>query len=383
MVTTIIKPTRDCNLGCKYCYTEVRDTGEKTSLETITVFLEKLKKWELDNIKIPKGAKPEEYSVYTNLIWHGGEPLLMGQEFYENIVLIQKEMETPNFKFDNSMQTNGTLLTEEYFDFLYKNKFGLGLSLDGPKHLNDLTRVYKDGSSAFDDIMRAAEIMKKKGDKPGFISVITSKNVNNLEEIADFFKEKKYGVKLNPLIPSGVALENEDLSVTPKEYGKNMSNLFRKWFSNNEKDYAKIDTFKDIIKSFIDAKPYGCDHNQTCQDTFISLGPNGDVYPCGRFDGIEDFILGNVHKNSMDEIMNSPVKEALRDRYKSLKSSCSSCNIEELCNGGCMHNAYLAGDIMKKDPFCASNKLVFGAVKEEMTKYLKSIGAKEYGNKEA
>ena len=77
----------------------------------------------------------------------------MGQEFYENIVLIQKEMETPNFKFDNSMQTNGTLLTEEYFDFLYKNKFGLGLSLDGPKHLNDLTRVYKDGSSAFDGII--------------------------------------------------------------------------------------------------------------------------------------------------------------------------------------------------------------------------------------
>jgi uncharacterized protein len=159
-----------------------------------------------------------------------------------------------------------------------------------------------------------------------------------------------------------------------------MSKLFSKWFEGND-EYVKIDTFTDIIKSFIEAKPYGCNYNQTCQDTFISLAPNGDVYPCGRFDGLTEYKLGNINNHKIEDIMDNPIRTILQKRHQHLDSSCSSCNISDICNGGCMHNAYLDGNIMNKDPLCVSNKMLFGTIAKNLTEYVKTIGGNNDGDK--
>lgn len=364
MVTTILKATRNCNLACKYCYAGKIDPSQNISLETVKVFFEKIKEWEL---MISDGEKTS-----TSIIWHGGEPLLLGQDFYKNAFEIQKELSSDNFTFRNSMQSNGTLLTEEYFEFLHKNKVSIGLSLDGPKHINDRTRVYPDGSSTYDDVMKAAKIIDKKT-KTGFITVITSKNINDLEEIADHYYKEGYNFKLNPLVPAGTALEHEDLSITPNQYGNKLSELFVPWFGNDG-DYSGIDTFKDILKTIIEDRAYGCNFNQACQDSFISLVPNGNIYPCARFDEEDKFLLGNIYTNTIDEIMNNPIKLQLKERYKTLDDSCKACDMGNVCNGGCMHNAYLNGDIMGKDPMCVGYKKLYSTIKKELGDYVMSVG---------
>ena len=364
MVTTILKATRDCNLACKYCYTEIRDTNEKIKISTLEKFFSDLKIYEFENSK--------DKNITTEIIWHGGEPLLMGIEFYKKAIEIQKSLETENFHYSNLMQTNGTLLTQEYWNLLHQNKFKLGISLDGPEEINDRTRLYKDGSSTFEDVMKGVKIISKN-QSIQFLAVISSKNIDELDEVINFFHSGNYSVKFNPLIPSGCASENEDLALSTKKYGAEVSKLFSKWFANDSKDYAHIENFKDMIKSYMESRPYGCNYSKTCQSSFTSLAPNGDIYPCARFDGIEEFKLGNILTDSLSNIMKNPIREKLNTRYKTLDESCKSCDINNLCNGGCMHNAYLSGDIMSKDPFCPSHKKIFGTVKEELETYIQKI----------
>lgn len=359
MVTTIIKPTRDCNLACKYCYTELRDTGEMMDEEIAFVFMEKLRKFEENS----------EKKIRNDLIWHGGEPLLMGLPFYERIVEKQKELKG---NFRNSIQTNGTLLNETNIKFFLENHFSIGLSLDGPKHLNDKTRIYKDGSSCFGKIMESINLMKKYEKRVGVISVINSANVEHLDELIEFFQKEGLSTKLNPLIPSGLAKEHKYLGISASQYGTNMANLFKKWFDCEDKNYTKIDTFIDIIKSIFEDSPYGCLYQETCQDTFLSLSPNGDLYPCGRFDGIEDFKIGNILEMDIEEVMKSPIKKQFNERYQKLKT-CKSCEYTKLCHGGCVHNAYLSGDLNNPDIFCSAYKKLFKVIKEELVSYFDSI----------
>lgn len=360
MLTTIVKPTRDCNLACKYCYTEVRETGERMGLDVLVNFLDKAKQWE---------GERNPPSTSTHIIWHGGEPLLMGIGFFEQVVQLQAER-SEGFAYHNSVQTNGTLLTPEFYQFLKEHGFGIGLSLDGPREINDRTRVRHDGSSSFDDVMRAIRLIQKEKGRTGVITVVSRENISRLDEVLAFCEAEGISPKLNPLIPSGCAREESDLAISPAEYGRVMSGLFSRWFETADQGYCRVDTFLNLMRSVMEGRPYGCDSHRTCQDTFLAMAPNGDLYPCCRFDGVAEYRLGNILEDDIATVMAHPAKQRINERFNHL-DECHACDYVQLCNGGCAHNAYLAGNIDGKDIYCPANKVLFHTIKTTVLKALR------------
>lgn len=284
VITVIVKPTNACNLRCKYCYA---DSGKGEIMDTET----------LENM-ITKFQNEYEDIKY---LWHGGEPLLAGKEFYKEALKLEKKKKKPNQTITNSIQTNGILL-DDFIDSFKKNGFSVGLSIDGPKEIHDLNRIYPDGSGSFDDVMKSVNLMKEKGLNVGAVCVLNKENIKSIDDIYDFFIKEDIGFKVNPIISDGRA-KNSDLSITPKEYGLALIHLFDRWFYE-EKIYS-FSTLKDFVEMTLFHEPITCTFTE-CQKGFISVDEKGDVYPCGRFVGDKEFLYGNINEDSMEDILKSP-----------------------------------------------------------------------------
>ena len=358
-ITAIVKPTHDCNLSCSYCYVEEGAEKGKMSSTTLEKMIEQLG-------KVNHGRR-------SSIIWHGGEPLKMPREFYEYARYVEywvsKKEDT---KFDNSVQSNGTLLTEEWADFLRESHFSIGFSLDGPEKINNLTRKYPNGKGAYNEIVRGIKTGIKYGIGGGFIVVLNKNNITHLDEIYNFVKEMGVGAKINPLIHSGKGFKNLDnLAITPKEYGNAMKFLFDKYFY--DKDFERgLDPFDVLIGNVSVGNPEGCcSFSKSCQENFISVGPLGDVYPCGRFDGVKNFWMGNVNNVELSDSIKGEVRKNLLKRKLERMSECSPCEHNKICNGGCMSNGYMRnGDFMDKDYYCAGYKSLFNHIGKAIDKEL-------------
>jgi len=383
-ITAIVKPTHDCNFSCKYCYVDHNAEHGVMSEQT------------LENVV--------EQVIYTNsllggiasFIWHGGEPLTMPLSFYERVVELQRKHAISKFRnevkrsnnkkyvylgeFDflkNSFQSNGSLLTDEIVEFCRKYNFDVGLSLDGPKHINDKTRQDRNGRGTFEDIMRGVKKAKEARIGGGVITILNKNNIGNVQEIYEFFKQEKINAKINPLIKSGNAIDNyQDLGITPKEYGTAMIKLFDLWFDDEENN-IELNPFEEIIGNLLTGKVWGCNFSTSCQEHFVSIGPQGDVYPCGRFDGIKDFKLGNINHDNLLDMFRSETRTKLLVRRAESFKDCAKCNYKGICNAGCMHNAYMAsGDIMTKDFYCTGYKMLFDHVGKRIKQEIKKTGGK-------
>ncbi len=314
----------------------------------------------------------------------GGKPLLMGVDFYREVATISRKLRGRDYFVSNSIQSNGTLVTEALLDFIEEeNDFRLGLSLDGPNEVNDKTRKYADGRGVFEDVMRGIKLVKKRRtDRDGKINVgggvivvLNRGNIGQIREIYEFFKRERINIKVNPIVPCTVSVLN-GFGLTPIEYGKGMCELFDLWI--NDYDSIDIDPFADIMGNLMTGIPFGCNYSVSCRNSFVSIGPQGDIYPCGRFDGIPEFKMGNVNGvGGLANALNSEIQCRLKDRGLETIQGCSSCDFGKICNGGCMHNAFeMVGDVMKKDGYCVAYKKIFKHVEEFLHSELAEAEAK-------
>lgn len=293
----------------------------------------------------------------------------MGLDFFKEVREIQQFYEKKGNSFSNGIQTNGILISENILEFIKREKdFYLGISLDGPREINDKTRIYPDGSGSFDNIIYGIQLNKKFGLGGGVICVINSQNINHPEELYNFFKEQNINVKFNPLIKSGKANKNiKELGISPTDYGNFLLEMWEIYNSNAikaKKPLIDIDPFVDVLGNMATNRPLGCNYSVSCRDNFISIGPLGDIYPCGRFDGVKKFWMGNVKENSIEEALDSDVNKNLKKRSLENVSGCKTCNFGKVCNSGCMHNAYSNGDINGKDPYCSSYLKLFNKMSD-------------------
>lgn len=178
----------------------------------------------LENV-IVKFAHFNGPEVKTRFIWHGGEPLLMGFEFFAKIAEIQDKL-GPEYTFSNGVQTNGTLLTEEFVDLFKEKSFGVGVSLDGPQWLHDLQRPYPDGRGSFGDVMSGIALLRERMSNNGHsafggvIAVLTQNTLVNLDELYEFFHTQKISFRAHPLYYEGKGIDiRRRLGITPEEYG--------------------------------------------------------------------------------------------------------------------------------------------------------------------
>lgn len=301
-------------------------------------------------------------------IWHGGEPLLAGLPFFREVASISHALRESGHHIKNVIQTNGTLVTEELLDLIVEEKdFRLGFSLDGPAHINDSSRPQAHGRGSFegifDAIVRIREREARCGEDcigSGVICVIGKHNINELAEVYAFFKSQRINVKINPLFVAGRATDAH--AVTPDEYAEAMCRLFDIWVDDND-DSIRVDPFETIIGSLISGSPGSCVSSRSCTKTFVSIGPLGDIYPCGRFDGVREFRMGNINlPGGLRNALTSPAYFQLDSRHTQLDGTCMECAYFDICNGGCMHNAYTQGDAMGKDPLCSFYQKLYGHI---------------------
>ncbi len=351
----IIKPTHLCNLRCKYCFVgDKRQEKDIMSLDFAKLIISKIKTYLIS--KKHKNVK---------FVWHGGEPLLWGHDNYHNILEFC-EKEFADFKIKHTMQTNLTLLDQEYIDIFKKYDVKLGFSMDGFGKYNDITRIKADGTGSFDTIFDKYKLCKKNGLRPGAIIVLTKFNKDYIKEIYHFYSQNKIHFKLNPVFNFGAAEDcYSKLGVTVDEYAKAMIDLFDLWIDDMETG-IEITNLKEIASNIITRKTSLCTLKKNCQFNFISIAPNGDVYPCGRFHADSKYVIGNISTDSMENIMETKQNSVIQNRHLFIeKSDCSKCKYLDICYGGCVHDAIIAyGSPNNKTGLCKAYKLIFSHIED-------------------
>lgn len=366
-LTVVVKTTHECMNECIYCSTELDAEKGFMDYTTLNNMIFKISEWNV----------PSKRTVF---IWHGGDPLLMSLNFYKNIVAIQKDflLEHPEHKFFNDVQTSGMGL-EKYIDFFAENDFSVGMSLDGPKHIQDVTRPKKGNNPSFDEALRMVKLAKEKKVGGGVICLLNTKTRDHLEEIYSFFKKEHIHHKVNIMLPMGRAKDKPELALKPTEAGKAMIEYFDMWFDDHSTPVLDVAPFTEIIHNLGASKnqilkvsyPVGCTFRNDCANTFISVVPGGNVYPCGRFSGTKDYRLGNINTDSMDTLMASEPHTTLLKRHYEGVESCKNCDYLSICNSGCPDNANLyRGNAMLKDGLCAAYHMMFEHIENRIRQEL-------------
>ena len=344
-ITVIIKTTWACNMRCVYCYEQSNGyNSAKVQLSTIYNLLAKIKEYFGDGAQV-------------KLIWHGGEPLLLGKEFYQQVMNMLTAF--PALQVQNSLQTNGTLLDKEWLEFFDKYRFRVGVSLDGPKVLHDKQRVFVNGRGSFQKVWESYQMLRKYQPDAGAVAVVTSLTLQFVEEFYDFYKENRISVKLSPLIPPKGEFMKKERGISPKEYGKFLVHIFHKWISEPEFLFS-IDPLFGIVRSFITGRPQSCVFSGECEH-FLAIEPHGAVTICGRWSASEMY-LGNINRDSLYKIYQSMANNFIKQRSL-VSAKCADCKYFPVCHGGCSYLSFSKrGHLDDKDFYCEAYQALFREV---------------------
>jgi len=352
----IVKVTGNCNLYCRYCYFRRRCPKVPTAPlnEDLAVSL------------IEQAVELSPKRVW--FIWHGGEPLLRGLPFFERVVKCQQEQtRIKNTRFRNGIQTNGTLLSAEWLDLLEAGNFHIGISVDGPKEVHNKNRVYRSERGSFDEVMRAVELMQTRQIHFGALAVVTQDSLDRAEEIYRFFVNSGLkGFDFLPCVERNLETGNlTSYSVTTREFANFMIQVFDLWMQDDDPS-IRIRYLINMMTGLLGGKPSSCKFNGSC-GSYITIQPDGSVYPCDNFAGIEEFRLGSLVETPLREILANERRQKFLTWVSATKTSCASCNYLPFCQGGCSWHSYNSGaESSGRNYFCATRKRTFAYLTERL-----------------
>lgn len=326
----LVMPTDNCNMNCIYCYHNTHFSNtEKMSIDT----LERLMRITLPNFQ------------QVNFIWHGGEPLIMGLEFYKKVIDLEKKYNINNAKITNRIQTNLTLMTKEIAEFLKENNFGCSSSFDG------ISNEYTRGNS--NKILNGRKLLRDVGTGCGNICVVSQANVNNLIETYHFFKENKISYKTNMFIQTGNIETDNKLFVSNEDYVNKMKEFFDYWLYDTSCNIS-VAYFIMFLKFILKHEKTSCNF-RSCLGKWVGIKHNGDIVPCNRYFP-DEYKYGNVNDyGDISQCFHSKGFENLLIKAIQRREKCKSCKIYDFCNGGCNNVALNQGGIENnKGTFCLS-----------------------------
>ena len=348
--TLLIKPSgSECNLDCKYCFYKDRapEIGRGRQRMTDEV-LERLIK---DYMKL-------RFPV-AGFSWQGGEPTLMGLDFYKRAVLLQKKYGAPSQQVSNALQTNAILLDDKWCRFLHDNNFLVGISIDGPKEFHDYYRIDHSGSGTYDKVVRAIQTCKEYKVEFNILTLLNDKNAEHPNELFDFFIEN--GIKYLQFIP---CVETDpatgkvvDFSVTPQQYGEFLCRIFDRWYDYGPQKLS-IRDFDSILSYCVTGKHTICTFDKQCSQ-YIVVEHTGDCFPCDFF--VEPkWRLGNIFETPIEKLAASDKKRDFARAKQNLCNKCLLCRHLALCRGGCMKDKTALDEHSSPESyFCQSYKRFF------------------------
>jgi|YelNatPaOPRAMG01_1025707.scaffolds.fasta_scaffold73747_1 uncharacterized protein len=360
VITIIAMTTSDCNFNCWYCYTRASRRS--------------VKNWIEDDIEKIINNCSDGFSN-VEFCWHGGEPLLLGKNFYQKVIYVQKSItHAKGTVFQNNIQTNGWLLNDLWLDFFQNNNFHIGLSLDAPLDVYKIHRK-KDPSK----LLNICEKIKNRNLPLGVLCVVSKLNVGFPQEIFNFYKSlgvNSFGLlplKNVPLVDSFLIPSNEDLF----GFYQKLFDLWM-WTPNN---FSCIEPFDTMLRLLLGEKCGNCSFTSPCLEKMITIDQEGNVVPCSSLVS-EDFILGNILQESLVRILsNSKVERFKKLKLQAIENNCKDCVFLSICKGGCRADAYwFSGLYEGKYPFCESRKLMFEHIQKQLEKILTNNQTKKVVN---
>ena len=324
-----------CNLRCDYCYyLRKADLYPGASLRMSDETLESYTRQYIQSQQVPE----------VNFAWQGGEPTLMGLDFFRKAVAYQQKYDRPGMRIENTLQTNGTLLDDKWCRFFAKNHFLIGISLDGPREAHDAYREDKGGAPTFERVVRAIQRLKNHKVDVNILTCVSAANVTQPLEVYRFLRDE-IGAEYLQFIPiverdnetgfqEGTALTSR--SITGKQYGDFLIAVFDEWV---RRDVGRVfvQMFDEALGRWLGAPGGLCVFQETCGQALV-MEHNGDLYSCDHF--VEPrHLLGNILETPLIELVGSAQQRKFgQDKKTSLPRYCRACPVLFACSGGCPKN---------------------------------------------
>lgn len=343
----MLKPAgAHCNLACKYCYYLEKNKLYPTAQRHL-MSDEMLEQFTREYIE----AQTMNQVLFT---WHGGEPLLRSIDFYRKALSLQQKY-AGGRRIDNVIQTNGTLLTDEWCEFFAQNHWLVGISIDGPQPDHDHYRLTAAGKPSWKKVMQGIKLLKKHGVEWNAMAVVNAYNANHPLEFYRFFKENGCQfLQFTPIVERLTRHEDDrtlasladkdeislsEASVTPEQWGYFLCAIFDEWV---RKDVGKIfvEIFDCTLANWMGISPGICAYSKECGHAGV-MEHNGDVYSCDHF-VFPEYKLGNIRDHSLiDMLYGEQQQEFSRLKHSSLPRQCKECDMEFACHGECPKNRFM------------------------------------------
>ena len=333
-----------CNLRCKYCY-YLEKNALYTEQKNHVISDEMLDKFIREYIEA-------QTSPDVLFCWHGGETLMRPISFYRRAIELQRKYARGR-RIDNTIQTNATMLTDEWCEFFRENNFLVGVSIDGPQEFHDEYRRTATGKPTFHKVMQGIRLLNKHNVEWNALAVVNDFNADYPLEFYNFFKEigchyiqftpiverrieRNDGLSLAPGMEEGGELV--DFSVTPEQWGKFLCTIFDEWVRHDVGTYF-IQIFDATLANWVGVQPGLCSLAKECGHAGV-MEFNGDVYSCDHF-VYPEHLLGNINKKTITEMMyGEKQREFAKLKHELLPQQCRECPVEFACHGECPKNRF-------------------------------------------
>ena len=363
----LAKPTGPiCNLDCEYCFflsKEALYPGDRFRMsdELLELYLRQL---------IESHVSEAEVTI----AWQGGEPTLMGVDFFRRAVEMAERLRSPKQRLQHTIQTNGTLLNDEWCELFAEHGFLVGISIDGPPELHDRYRVDKRGGASSPKVLRGLALLKEHGVDFNILCTVNAANQDRPLDVYRYFRDK-LGANFIQFIPIVERVNDtgfqegdqvSERSVDPAAWGRFLVAVFDEWL-RQDVGSVFVSHFDAALASWVGAPPALCVFAETCGNA-VALEHNGDLYSCDHF--VEPaFLLGNIHETHLVELLASPAQRAFGDSKRdALPRYCLDCEVRFACNGECPKNRFrLTPDAEEGlNYLCAGYKAFFGHIDASM-----------------
>lgn len=382
--STMLKPAGSaCNLDCHYCYyldKAVQYGGRQAVMSD-----------ELLELYVKQYICANEVDT-VQFCWHGGEPLLLGVDFYRRAMEFQRKY-ADGKRIENTLQTNGTLVDEAWCDLFASNNFLVGVSLDGPEDIHDAFRLTKGGKPTFARVMETVRMFERSGVEFNTLSVVNRRCEGRGAEIYRFFRDTVHSKYMQflpavehvvdkpgfhrPLIvsPDREGARVAEWSVTAEGYGRFLCDVFDQWVVGDVGRYY-VQMFDASLAQWCGVQPGVCSMGETCGDALV-VEHNGDVYSCDHF-VYPEYKLGNIAQTPLDEIYRTAKRREFGlNKRNTLPTECLRCKFYFACRGECPKHRFDRGaDGSPKNSLCEGLKIYFRHVEPYM-KYMRDLLSKQ------
>ncbi len=366
-ISLLIKPASgNCNLRCKYCfYHDIISKREKENYGIMPIsLLEKIVKKAL--------SEAEEMCTFS---FQGGEPTLVGLEFYKKLIEFQTKHNKSNIKIENSIQTNGMLIDEDWAAFLAESDFLVGISLDGSQSIHDMHRQDADGNGSYSRVMKTIRLFDKYSVKYNILCVVTNHAARHADKIYNFYKKNNFAfLQFIPCLdPLGEKRGQKPYSLNPNAYANFLKTLFDRWYADFKKgNYISIRQFDEYIRMIAGYPPHSCGMSGICTCYFV-IEADGSVYPCD-FYVLDEWKIGNVKHNNFTQMINSENAKKFIQISTHIDEKCKECKVLKLCRGGCRRDREpIHNDKPLLNYFCEAYKEFFYSSASRMIEIAKNI----------